>query len=268
MKRTLYVLAAIAAAAFAPARAADELIDFEDFPLAPESHYFPAASVDIAVGGASFNHAYDDLYGSWSGWTISNRSDIVTPGYENQFSAYATSDAGQNNYALAYAAIGGWGATPAITFDAPTQVNSAFITNATYGALSMLNGDSFGKVFGGASGNDPDYFVLSISGHDSGGAVTGTVDFYLADFRFDDSSLDYIVSDWAEVDLSPLGEVASLTFQVDSSDISPYGINTPAYFALDRLSIGTPVPWPATPWLYGAGLALVGALRRRRRMAS
>lgn len=268
MKRSLYVLVAVAAAAaFAPARAAGSLIDFEDFPLLPDSHYFPAASVDIAVDEASFNHDYDSLYGSWSGWTISNHSDIVTAGYENQFSAYATSGAGQNNYALAYAAIGGWGATPAITFDAPTQVNSAFITNATYGALSVRHGDGFGKAFGGASGDDPDYFVLTITGHDTGGAVTGAVDFYLADYRFEDNSRDYIVSDWVEVDLSPLGEVASLTFQVDSSDVGPYGINTPAYFAFDNLSIGSPVPWPAAPWLYGAGLALLGVARRRRAVA-
>src|SRR5207249_4062813 len=117
-----------------------------------------------------------------------------------------------------------------------TRPLSARIANTTYAALSMLNGDSFAKKFGGASGNDPDYFLLTITGLDSQQHSTGSVDFYLADYRFANNAQDYIVSDWTTVDLSSLGlDTQTLSFGLTSSDVGDYGMNTPAYFALDNL---------------------------------
>ncbi|MDR2092417.1 MAG: DUF4465 domain-containing protein [Azoarcus sp.] len=252
------------AAILLPLPATADTIDFENIPLAADSHTFPGADASIDVGSASFNHDYEPLYDSWSGWVISNEADLVTPGYLNQFSAWATTGAGQNNYALAYVPVDGWGDAPVVTFSSPVNLESALFANTTYAALAMSEGDPYGfsKPFGGASGDDPDYFLLSITGYDSLGAVTGTVDFYLADFRFEDNSLDYIVSDWTQVDLSSLGTVSRLGFSMDSTDFNQYGVNTPLYFALDKLTT-SPVPWPAAPWLYGAGLALFGLVRRR-----
>jgi hypothetical protein len=254
--------AALASSVLLPLQVSASVIDFEDFPLAPDSHYFPAASGSISFDGVSFNHDYDSMYGSWGGWTISNESDTATAGYLNQFSVYTPSSAGPNNFALAYASVGGWGTVPVIEFATPSFVEGAYLANTTYAALSMLQGDSFAKQFGGASGNDPDYFVLNITGYDAVGMETGTVDFYLADYRFADNAQDVLVSDWTYVNLSSLGAVSSLAFSMDSSDSGAWGINTPAYFALDRLS-ASPVPWPAAPWMYGAGLMLIGLVRRR-----
>jgi hypothetical protein len=47
-----------------------------------------------------------------------------------------------------------------VSFTSPTPVTvtGAYFTNTTYAALSMLSGDSFAKKFGGASGDDPDWF--------------------------------------------------------------------------------------------------------------
>jgi hypothetical protein len=263
-RRSNILAVAVAASILLPAHALASVTDFEDFPLAPNSHYFPGVSSEIEIDGLRFNHDYDSYYGSWGGWTVSNERDFTTAGYLNQFSAYLPSSTEPNNYALAYTSVGGWGTVPVIAFATPSVVDGAYFANTTYAALSMLYGDGFAKAFGGASGNDPDYFVLNITGHDAEGAITGVVDFYLADYRFADNSLDYIVGDWTYVNLSSLGTVSSLSFSMDSSDFSPYGygINTPAYFALDRLS-ASPVPWPAAPWMYGAGLALLGWVRRR-----
>jgi hypothetical protein len=57
-------------------------------------------------------------------------------------------------------------------------------------------------------------------------------------------ALDYIVSQWTTVDLLALGNASRLTFNLDSSDNGPFGMNTPAYFALDNLSM-TPTPEPS-----------------------
>lgn len=105
---------------------------------------------------------------------------------------------------------------------------------------------------------------LTIIGKDGGGATTGSVDFMLADYRFADNTQDYVVTDWRWVDLAALGTVSSLQFALVSSDSGEFGINTPAYFALDNLTV-TAVPEPEQVALLLAGLALVGAVARRRR---
>ena len=140
-----------------------------------------------------------------------------------------------------------------------------YITNTTYAALSMLNGDSFAKKFGGASGNDPDWFLLTITGKNASGGTTGTVDFYLADYQFENNANDYIVDDWTFVDLTALGDIVkSLEFALSSSDVGQWGMNTPASFAMDSLTV---VPEPSTlVLLCGAGVA--GAVWRYRRRCS
>ena len=136
-------------------------------------------------------------------------------------------------------------------------VSGAYFTNTTYAYLSMRDGDGIAKKFGGVSGNDPDWFKLSITGIDNSDEYTATLDFYLADFRFADNSQDYIIDSWAWVDLTSLGNVVGIEFVVTSSDVGDYGMNTPAYFAIDNLAT---VPEPATM----AFLALGGLFLRRR----
>ncbi len=262
LKSCAFALAA--SLAWGSAGAATVVSTFDDLSLAASSHHFPEAVSTFSSGAASLEHRYESLYGSWSGWTYSNETDMATEGFTNQFSVYNTGGAGgSQNYALAYVSSYDTAAT-AITFDAPVLAESVAITNTTYAALSMKNGDAFAKKFGGASGNDADWFRLTIIGKDEQGGVTGSVDFYLADFRFSDNSQDYIVDQWASVNLSGLGLVSSLEFQMASSDSGQYGINTPTYFALDNLSVTTAVPEASSLAMVLAGLGLVAGVARRR----
>ncbi|MGY8738481.1 MAG: DUF4465 domain-containing protein, partial [bacterium] len=139
-------------------------------------------------------------------------------------------------------------------------VTGAYITNTTYTALSMLSGDAFAKQFGGVTGTDPDYFRLLIEGFDDFNASTGVVEFMLADYRNLGGTLDYIVDQWTWLDLTGLGDVSSLGFSFDSSDVGSFGINTPQYFAIDNL---TTIPEPSTALMLGLGLTGLARLRRR-----
>ena len=126
----------------------------------------------------------------------------------------------------------------------------------------MRDGDAFAKKFGGPTGNDPDFFKLTISGLDAGNAPTGTVDFYLADFRFANNALDYILTNWTLVDISSLPiHTRKLQFTLSSSDNGTFGMNTPAYFAVDNLTTAIPEPGTATFLL----LAAAGLACRRQR---
>lgn len=101
----------------------------------------------------------------------------------------------------------------------------------------MRAGDDFAKQFGGEDGTDPDFFKVEIQKYSNGQLAPQTVEFYLADFRSDDSGEDYIVNDWQWVDLTSLGNVDSLQFTLSSSDLGDYGINTPLFFAIDNLEL-------------------------------
>ncbi len=218
------------------------------------------ASGAFTTGGASFSNGYDPTYGSWSGFAISNTTDTTTAGYTNQYSAFPGSGADRSStYAVGY--IGS-----AVKFATTLNLTGmgASITNTSYAGISMRDGDSFAKKFGGLLGNDADYLKLTISGF-MGGAATGTaIDFFLADFRFGNNSQDYIVNQWTFVDFSTLGMVDEIRFSYTSTDTSVYdGItysNTPTYFAMDNLIV-VPEPSAAALGLLGC----LGLLNRRRR---
>lgn len=219
----------------------------------------------IASGGVSFNNNYDSLYGSWDGFAYSTTADTETAGYGNQYSAYTSANSGA--YAVAYP---GYVAPATITFATDVSVASVDLANTAYSFLSMRDGDGFAKKFGGVSGADADWFTVTFTGYDAFDAVTGVVTFYLADYRFADDALDYIVDDWTTVDLSGLGGgVRSIELSWDSSDKSFGYVNTPTYVALDNLAFSA-VPEPSSAaLLVGAGaLAACGVRRRRRSVAA
>jgi hypothetical protein len=128
----------------------------------------------------------------------------------------------QRTYGVAFTGgeVGAQGPVSRITFAQEVDLAGlgVALTNTTYATLSMRDGDGFAKKFGGASGTDPDYFLLTITGRDASNAITGSVEFALADYRFADDALDYIVT---AVDVRRslgLGRVAALEFSLDSSD--------------------------------------------------
>ena len=252
----LGLTAALTAALAAAPAAAHVNIDFDEL-TAPGPVY-------TGVGAGFESRGLDFAGGTFVGWTYSDDDDTTTPGFTNQFAAFTGTgfDSGQDTYAINN--VSSRRDAAAITLPVATTVRGMFVTNTTYAALSMLNGDQFAKQFGGPTGDDPDYFKLNIFGLDESGEDTGGVAVDLADYTFDDNAKDFILDDWKWVDLSGLGdEVASLEFSLDSSDTGAFGINTPAYFAMDNLILNE-VPEPGTLVLFGAGAACVLARRRRR----
>ena len=225
--------------------------DFNDLSLDHASHWDGSdGSGKFTSGNVEYVNNYNPDYFSWSGFAYSNDTNNTSTDYTNQFSAMTKGgmDADENfgtNYGVAYVASdfmsGTYDPIPSeANFVGPEDealyyVNGLYVTNATLPYLSMLNGDAYAKKFGGETGNDPDWFKLMIYGIDEDGNNTDTVEFFLADYRFEDNSSDYIVSDWQWVELSSLGAVKGLRFFLQSSDRGDYGMNTPAYFCIDNL---------------------------------
>lgn len=183
-------------------------------------------------GPFSFHNNYNAEFASWTGFSYTNHTDSVTAGWMNQYSSIAGSGVGGSAiYAVAYVS-----GTTKISLSNPDSLVGFYVTNSTYAYLSMRNGDDYTKKFGGISGNDPDYFRLIIDGIGGVGDTTGTIMFYLADFRADENDKDYILKNWKWVDLTSLGVVSELHFSLESTDLGAWGMNTPAYFCLDNLN--------------------------------
>jgi len=213
--------------------------DFEDHPLPAQSAWNGS---DLSGGVTSrtvfFRNRYDPAWGNWSGFALSNVNDTNTAGWLNQYAVFAgTGLGGAGTYAVAYDDTYGEEAD-IITLPLPAWVRGFYVNNTTYAALTMRDGDEYGfsKKFGGATGDDPDWFRLTVTGRDLDGQVVGVTNHYLADYRFTNNAQDFIQSAWQWVDLSSFGaEVATLHFSLSSSDTGAWGMNTPAYFALDGL---------------------------------
>lgn len=214
---------------------AQTVADFEAYDLPPQSFVNGAQPDDkFEDGNIRLQNDFNTEFMSWSGFAISNVVDITTPGFNNQYAAYPGKGAADSDhYAVSYLFGPSWLYTEGMAQG--EVINGLYLTNSTYAYLSMLNGDAIAKKFGGPTGDDPDFFKLRIEGYYNGNLLDDSVVVYLADFRFEDNSEDYIVDDWMYVDLKSLGRVDSLVFNLSSSDVGSFGMNTPAYFCIDNV---------------------------------
>lgn len=213
--------------------------DFEDFSLALDTFLNGSATTTgFSSGNLNFDNVYDSQFGSWYGFSISTMRDVTTASFTNQYSCIAGEGNAQSaTYGVAYMSYLTGNATMKLTGNAAGgALEGMYINNSTYAYLSMRDGDMVAKKFGGASGDDPDYFYVSIQKYLAGNLVEDSIIFYLADFRSSDNNQDYIVNEWTYIDLSSLGNADSLSFTLYSSDVGQFGINTPLYFCVDDIT--------------------------------
>jgi len=229
MKKRLLILTSIAL--FSLGIKAQTVADFENLPLAANTYWTGTATSGDSTfnsGDAGFPNKFSSYWEK--GWAYSNVKDSTTAGYTNNYGSRAGSGYnGSANYG-----VGANGAKVTLTSNLTgKEAVGTYVNNGAYAALSMESGDQFAKKFGGATGDDPDWFLLTIKGYAGGSLGMDSVNFYLADFRDSDNTKDYIVKDWQWVDLQSLGYIDSLVFSLSSSDVGQWGMNTPGYFCMD-----------------------------------
>jgi len=209
------------------------IIDFEEFDILVDTFLNGSeANGMFESQGIIFPNNFDPEFQSWVGWSISSVRDSITPGFTNQYAAIPASGFDESqNYAVSFNFI----ENGINISDSNEGIKGLYVTNNTYTYLSMRDGDAFAKKFGGETGDEPDFFLLSIVGYQNGEQNTDTIDFYLADYRFEDNSQDYLIADWSYIDLSSFGNIDSLGFNLSSSDNGQFGMNTPAYFCVDQI---------------------------------
>ncbi len=107
-------------------------------------------------------------------------------------------------------------------------IDHMYITNICYVLNSLVFGDGFAQP-----ANDTTRFEILAIGYDVNGNETAQSTFLLCNGK------DNIIQDWTKWDLSTLGKVAYVEFNiVGSADLyGDYGLNIPAYFAYDDVAV-------------------------------
>lgn len=142
-----------------------------------------------------------------------------------------------------YADPNGWYNAPTMNFtdtDTTTRIiDGLYICNTSFAVAQMTTDLGDGVPM---SQTKKSYFKVKFIGLDANGAETGKVEAYLADFR---GNTEFILKQWTAVPLASLGRIHTLKIDMESSDNGSYGMNTPAYVAIDgivvRIDKGTTV---------------------------
>jgi hypothetical protein len=121
---------------------------------------------------------------------------------------------------------------PVITFDRAYEADGVYLNNHPWPYYGNLYGDDFTR----ALDQEGDYFKVTITGLNADSEETGTVEHLFAEYR--DGTLRQSTA-WEWVDLSPLGKINGLKFTLTSTDMGDWGMNTAAYFCLDKLQVRT-----------------------------
>ena len=237
MRKCLLLSLAFIMAAFAMAQ---EPATFEDVPLGNGGIWQPPVGEnEMPSGGWIFTNSTQ--YGYWGGFTASNRTDLSQTGLDAQYTAAAGCGYdGSTQYAVAYTM--GVQTEVYATDGQLHTVTGCYVTNNLWTYQDILQGGYGEQPYGGLTGNEPDWFKVTATGKNASGQTVGTLDFYLADYRFANNEEDYVLDTWEWFDLSPLGNVATISFSLSSSRGSGYNMITPAYFCMDNFNGGGVAP--------------------------
>ncbi len=183
---------------------------------------------------------FDMGYGSYCFWNgghaISNyaSTDLSLGNSNNQLMVYgAGGHNGSANFAIHYGYWEEGGYTtedslPALEFGDGKEhvVESMWIMNTVYALNGYISGDAMTEPIG-----PDDWVKIVATGFDAAGNKVGETSFYTG------NGPDNIVRDWTKWDLSVLGKVAKIRFNITGTVRNNYGFSLPAYFAYDDVTV-------------------------------
>ena len=201
---------------------------FDDEPLEAESVKQYAEADGMVDFNADSRYTFQNYcaYGGtyFAAFTLTNKtSKTANAGFDNPYESACGGAKSGSNYVVYNPP---YGAVTAVTAPVARVVSGFYVTNTTYAENVILNGNDFARKLD----QEGDVFTLKITGYAADDAETGSVSYNLAEVK--EGKL-YYVKDWRWVDLTSLGKVKYVKFEFEGSDTGEYGLNTPAYFAMD-----------------------------------
>ncbi|MBQ6166408.1 MAG: DUF4465 domain-containing protein [Muribaculaceae bacterium] len=170
--------------------------------------------------------------GSSAGWTVNYGGCMAGGGCVLNEDGTASADPEQPYFVAYYASFWGF-PTNEVKYvaedgDETFEPVGVYICNHPWPYYGCEHGDGFGEPFA-----EGDYFELIAVGV----GVDGTekrVRINLVEFTNGELKA---LNDWTFFDLSELGEVTSVYFEMYSTDSGAYGMNTAAYFCMDKFQV-------------------------------
>lgn len=195
----------------------------------------------VKTDGFQFSHSISE-YGTIEGFTPACQEDIAytPPMYQHEFRVVTAG--GVEGPGTPYM-VGFWSSqesntpqqrscTLRRTDSQPFTPHHVMCTNTCYTYYTMIDGDDFTRPFA-----EGDWLRVTAHGMGTDG-VLREADFYLANVT-SKKAAEGIINTWKYFDLTPLGEVNLIYFTMSSTDNGQWGMNTPAYFALDQFTVIT-----------------------------
>lgn len=257
--KNFYLLLTAALAAGAFDAAALDVATFEELPLENESYWYGDLDDEdymygsFASGSFTFSNLCMADYDTWAFFGYSNRTATDFKNLmPDQFNCVVGSGVnGSKTFAVAYVAAF-MGHTEITVGDGTenTVVPGTWLANSAYTAESILKGDAYA----GDAYTKGDWYKVTFTGLDADGTETASVDFYTADYRSENESEHYFLSEWGWCDLSGLGSVAKIRVSASCSRNNAYGALTPTYVCLDDFGAASPEAGILAP--EAAGLVL------------
>ncbi len=158
--------------------------------------------------------------------------------FENSLGRPGYMDSPNCLVSFGYSDPAGWLYAPLINFtdsDTTTRViEGLYICNTSYAYAQMTTDLGSGVPMCEESGG---HVKVIFTGYDAKGVVTGKVEEYLANFEKKSGYYLGILQGWKPVTLATLGRIHSLSIDIESTDMGAYGMNTPAYVAIDDIVV-------------------------------
>ncbi len=229
MKRIIFSLSLLVAFFIGNAQT-NQTFTFDELTL-PDTGFWNGVDTSVYSGSfgdavISFNNFVGDY--NWAGFAFSNWTDTLGATYNNQWSSYAGEAASDSIFCVGYIDTYN-NVSPLISFSHKVKIQSLKITNNTYTAQVIKNGNAYSRKFSTDSADYYKILVYAINGTDT----IDTVEVYLADYRTLDS---VVVKDWKDVDLSSFDSITAIGFGAITTDMGVYGANTPLYFCVDDIT--------------------------------
>lgn len=198
-----------------------------DFPLNYDSYCF-------AGGGHAISNYVSSDYAEYGNYMYQLTA------YDKDANGLVTSGGGHNgsdNFAVHYGYYDGssWNQTteddlPAIYFkDGEARViDHLYVCLTTYEYYCLYEGNGLTAPMG-----EGDYVIIEAIGHKEDG-TTSKISIRVADYH------DGVIDDWTKWDLTALGEVVKVNFNIIGTNDNGYGFSQPAYFAYDDVAVQFP----------------------------
>ncbi|MDE5573658.1 MAG: DUF4465 domain-containing protein, partial [Muribaculaceae bacterium] len=191
-------------------------------------------------GNTELKHSISEAYGSYCYWNgghaISNyaSTELADGNSAHQLAVYGTSGHnGSANFAIhdGYRDNSDYkkdAALPILEFGDGKEhiVESMWVMNTLYAMNCYINGNGLTAKIG-----PDDWVKLVATGYNLSGEKVGEIYFYTC------NGPDNIVRDWTKWDLSSLGKVAKIEFNILGTSDNGYGFSQPAYFAYDDVTV-------------------------------